>query len=70
MVYDGVGSTDVYVNGVKKRDGYSFTWSDEPYNIRLNATAVVSGDIPVHISQVMTFETALTNEEAIALTTV
>ena len=70
MVYDGVGSTDVYVNGVKERDGYSFTWPDGPYNIGLDSSVIINGDIPIHISQVMTFETALTNEEAIALTTV
>ena len=69
MVYDGAGTTDIYVDGVKKRDGYSYTWPDGPYKILLNTTAIVSGDIPVHISQVMTFETALTNAECITLTT-
>lgn len=69
MVYDGVGSTDVYIDGVKRKSGYSYTWSGGPYYPRLDTTAIVAGDISLKMNQIAIFDEALSEAKSIALTT-
>ena len=69
MIYDGVSNTDVYIDGVKTGNTYSYTWPDYPYGLRINPVGAVGGNVPVPIKQALIFEEALSQADAITLTT-
>ena len=69
MVYNGNGLTDIYIDGIKRTSGYTYTWESVDYDINLSASAIVGGSA-LPIKQVLNFTTALTDSECIALTTI